>query len=142
MNIRPRRPGSASLDALLDGDRDDGTPVARVLTAARVPGTPAELARLDSARAAFLGVRRGAHRSAVPAATRTAAGRLLVLKAIAALSGATLVGGVAYAATNTHLLGGGSHNKPGQHQSAAPSGNQDGSNPGAGGQQAQQPGAA
>jgi hypothetical protein len=108
MRRRPRF-SSASLDALLDGDCDDGTALARVLIAAGAPGTPQELAGLDAARAAFVRAAPAPSRppmTPLSAATRTAAGRLLAVKAIAAVSGATLIGGVAYAATSTHLLGG------------------------------------
>jgi hypothetical protein len=120
MRRRPRL-NSASLEELLDGGRIADAAVSRVVSAARAPATPEELAGLDATRSAF-------HRSSqawgrrpigsVPAATRTAAGRLLALKVIAAVGGASLIGGAAYAATNTQLLGGGTKHHHGPSQQA------------------------
>jgi hypothetical protein len=124
MRGRPRL-GSAVLEQLLEGAVDDGTALAGVLAAAQAAGTPAELTGLDAARAAFVATHvaeAALPRPSVaklPAVTRTTAGRLLALKAIAAVSGATLVGGVAYAASGARLLGG-SHHTPAQHTSGVP----------------------
>jgi hypothetical protein len=115
MRRRPRLT-SASFEELLDGGRVADAGLSRVISAARAPADPGELAGFDAARAAFDRTCRAPNRrpvSSVPAATRTAAGRLLAIKAIAAVAGATLVGGAAYAASNTQLLGGGSpHHGP------------------------------
>jgi hypothetical protein len=108
MRRRPRLT-SASLEELLDGGRVSDAALSRVVTAARAPATPDELAGLDAAQSAFHRSSQAWGRrpiSSVPAATRTAAGRLLAVKAIAAVGGASLIGGAAYAATNTPLLGG------------------------------------
>lgn len=108
---RRRSEAEDGFEDLLDGRATRGSALAGVLSAARAPGTPDELGGLSTARTAFLTAqqahpKRGAAASGLPGATRSAAGRLLVLKAVAAVSGATLVGGVAYAATGAHLLGG------------------------------------
>src|SRR5437763_6068037 len=116
---RRSRLNSASLENHLDGGRVADTPLARVLSAARAPALPDELAGLPAARTAFVQARHGAPRhprAGLPAASRTAAGRLLAIKAVAALGGATLIGGVAYA-SNVGILGGSSPQKPSQHTS-------------------------
>jgi hypothetical protein len=119
---RRARQESAALDLLLEGGVAEDTPLSRVLAAAMAPGTPHDLAGLDAARSAFLATGPAAqHRPpALPAATRIAAGRLLTLKAIAAVGGATLIGGVAYAASDAGLLGGSSPQRHGEHSSSAP----------------------
>lgn len=123
MRRRRRHATAASLDALLDGARDDGTALARVLAAARAPANPRETTGLDAARTAFIGAA-NAPRPARPkrhGGTRSVAGRLVALKAIAAVSGASLIGGVAYAASSTNLLNHPSGHHPGHHRSAASS---------------------
>lgn len=110
---RRRRAAEDGFEDLLDGRDPGSSALGRVLDAARAPGRPDELSGLGQAQAAFLMARqphrtRAARGSRLPATTRSAAGRLFVLKAAAAVSGVTLVGGVAYAATGAHLLGGGS----------------------------------
>jgi hypothetical protein len=115
---RRAHPSSADLERLLDGQPANGTALSRVLGAARAPGSPDELVGLDAARAAYVAARSpspAGTRSPVatlPAVTRTTAGRLLALKALAALSGASLIGGAAYAATSSGLLGGTTHHHP------------------------------
>jgi hypothetical protein len=111
-------------EAFLDGSHADDSALSTVLEAARAPGTREDMAGLPAARNAFMSVpylrtRPAASVSRLPAATRTAAGRLLALKFVAAVSGVTLVGGAAYAATGAQLLGGSS---PHRHStsSAAP----------------------
>jgi hypothetical protein len=104
--------GSAALEQLLNSDARDSTQLAQLLAAACAAGTPEELAGLDATRTAFLADRQAPGHSVgrLPAVTRTTAGRLFALKALAAVSGATLIGGVAYAtASNTGLLGGSHH---------------------------------
>lgn len=49
----PRRRGHADLDAAREGRNTDSDDVARLLEAARAPGTQEELAGLAAARAAF-----------------------------------------------------------------------------------------
>ena len=120
---RRLRLGSARrYEELLDGARADDRALSDLLAAARAPGTRDEVAGLATARTEFLNTRfrpiRGATKS-LPAATRTAARRLLVLKAVAALSGATLIGGTAYAATGTDLLGGSSKDPAPRHGSSS-----------------------
>ncbi|MDT4921969.1 MAG: hypothetical protein QOI15_2871, partial [Pseudonocardiales bacterium] len=119
MNRRQSSSGDP-FEELLDGRTPDDSALARLLTAARAPGTRNEMAGLPAARTAFLDARQPRRAGAIrlPAATRTAAGRLFALKAVAAVSGATLVGGVAYAATDTNLLGGTDHRKHGPVASA------------------------
>jgi hypothetical protein len=113
------RPGSGRrYEDYLDGSYSDDSALSGLLDAARAPGTREDMAGLPAARTAFRSVpfvrsRPAASVSRLPAATRTAAGRLLALKFVAAVSGATLVGGAAYAATGAKLLGGGS---PGPHK--------------------------
>jgi hypothetical protein len=114
MTRQPRH-GSARLELLLDEDVFEDTRLSRVLSVARQPAAAEELAGLTEARAAFvlalnppLTTRASSGR---PARSRSLAGRLLALKAVAAVSGATLVGGVALAATQANFLG----NSP-QHQ--------------------------
>ena len=122
MTRRPRL-SSASLDALLDGEYDDGA-LARVLTAARAPGAPQDLAGLEATRAAFVRVSHAPGRPPIgvlSTATKKVAGRLLAVKAVAAISGATLIGGVAYAASTTGLLGNHPSHHPGQQQSVSTS---------------------
>jgi hypothetical protein len=118
------RAGSAAAERLLDGDVADASALSRVLAAARAPGRPEEVAGLDAARAAFMRAMPTASRppaSHRPTAPRTAVGRLLTLKAIAAVGGATLAGGAAYAASTGGLLGGPSGDRPGHHAPASPS---------------------
>ena len=111
------RPGSGRrYEEFLDGSRSDDSALSALLDAARAPGTREDMAGLPAARTAFMSVpyvrtRPAASVSRLPAATRTAAGRLLALKFVAAVSGVTLVGGAAYAATGAKLLGG-SHSPP------------------------------
>jgi hypothetical protein len=121
MKRHPRHTSAANLERLLDGYLVDGSPVSRVLSAARAPGTASEVAGLGAARSAFM------HASRLPArtdldiraaATRTAAGRLFILKVLAAVSGTTLVGGAAYAAADAGLLGSTWHRPPAQHSNA------------------------
>jgi hypothetical protein len=106
------RPGSGRrYEEFLDGSYTDDSALSALLDAARAPGTREDMAGLPAARTAFMSVpyvrtRPAASVSRLPAATRTAAGRLLALKFVAAVSGATLVGGAAYAATGAKLLGG------------------------------------
>jgi hypothetical protein len=119
--MRSARISSASAERLLAGDVTDGSAISRLLAAARAPGTPEEVADVEAARSTFVLTTLASPRTPInirPAATRTAAVRLLTLKAIAAVSGATLIGGVAYAASNTALLGGTSHpnHEPAHHQ--------------------------
>jgi hypothetical protein len=94
---------------LLDGRPSDDSALFELLTAARAPGTRHDMLGLPAAREAFLDVRRQRRGSTrrLPAATRTAARRLVTLKAMAAVSGATMIGGVAYAASEANLLVGG-----------------------------------
>jgi hypothetical protein len=116
---RRQRAAEDRFESLLDGRHPDDSALARVLSAASAPGTADELAGLAAARAAFVMAQQPRDKRAavgLPGATRSAAGRLFVLKAVAAVSGATLVGGVAYAATGAHLLGGG----PEHHRVHAP----------------------
>jgi hypothetical protein len=113
MSRRHRLGSGRRYEELLNGSRRDDSMLSAVLDAARAPGTRDEMAGLPEARAAFMSVpyvrsRPAASVSSLPAATRTAAGRLLALKFLAAVSGATLIGGAAYAATGAKLLGGGS----------------------------------
>lgn len=111
------RPGSGRrYEELLDRSHSDDSALSALLDAARAPGTREDMAGLPAARTAFMSVpyvrtRPAASVSRLPAATRSAAGRLLALKFVAAVSGATLVGGAAYAATGAKLLGG-SHGPP------------------------------
>src|SRR4051794_7711893 len=120
--MNPRRSSSGDpFEELLDGRSPDNSALARLLTAARAPGTRDEMGGLPAARSAFLEARqpRRSRATRLPAATRPAAGKLFALKALAAVSGATLVGGVAYAATDTSLLGGTDHHRHGPAASAS-----------------------
>jgi hypothetical protein len=113
MSSRHRLGSGRRYEDLLNGSRPDDSALSALLDAARAPGTREEMAGLPAARTAFMSVpyvraRPAASVSRLPAATRTAAGRLLALKFVAAVSGVTLVGGAAYAATGAKLLGGGS----------------------------------
>jgi hypothetical protein len=105
---RLARHGLERLEFLLDEDVLEDTRLCRVLSAARQPTHADELGGLVQARAAFVSTFNPAHeaREAVsrPTGRRTFAGRLLAVKAVAAVSGATLVGGVALAASHTSLL--------------------------------------
>lgn len=128
MKRQPRHSSAAAFERLLDGDVADGTAVSTVLSAARAPGAPREVAGLEAARAAFVRASITPARTTLDsraAATRTAAGRLFVLKVIAAVSGTTLVGGAAYAAADAGLLGSVWHGSRAHHGSA-PSGSEPG----------------
>jgi len=132
--IRQHRPGSGRhYEELLDGSRSDDSALSALLDAARAPGTREDMAGLPAARNSFMSVpymrsRPAASVSRLPAATRTAAGRLLALKLVAAVSGVTLVGGAAYAATGAQLLGGSSPHKH-STSSTAPAPNNRGGGP-------------
>lgn len=122
MSRRHRFGSGRRYEELLDGARSDDSALSAVLDAARAPATRTELSGLSTARNAFMSVpyvrtRPAASVSRLPAATRSAAGRLLALKLVAALSGISLVGGAAFAASGTDLLGGTS---PRHHSPAGP----------------------
>ena len=121
MSRRHRLGSGRRYEELLDGARSDDSALSGLLDAARAPAAREEMSGLATARNAFMSVpyvrtRPAASVSKLPAATRTAAGRLLALKLVAAISGVTLVGGAAYAATGADLLGGG----PQQHSPSSP----------------------
>jgi hypothetical protein len=123
MTRRHRLGSGRRFEELLDGSRPDDSALSGLLDAARAPGSRDEMTGLPAARSAFMSVpyvrgRPAASVSRLPAATRTAAGRLLALKFVAALSGATLVGGAAYAATGARLLGGSTPHKHPTYRSA------------------------
>jgi hypothetical protein len=128
---RRNHPGSGRrYEEFLDGSRSDDSALSAMLDAARAPGTRDEMAGLPAARTAFMSApylrtRPAASVSKLPAATKSAAGRLLALKFVAAVSGATLIGGAAYAATGAKLLPGSSspHKHSTTTSAAAPGGN-------------------
>jgi hypothetical protein len=124
---RHARHGSAGLELLLDEDILDGTGLSRVLSAARQPTQAEELAGLSSARAAFVATFNPPHtvrtHAGRRAGSRSVAGRLIALKAAAAVTGVTLVGGVAFAATQTNLLSNPTHH---EHNQQAPQASQAG----------------
>jgi hypothetical protein len=129
MSRRHRLGSGRHYEELLHGARADDSALSALLDAARAPGTRDEMAGLPAARNAFLAApylhtRPAASVRRLPATTRTAAGRLLALKLVAAVSGVTLVGGAAYAATGAKLLGGGSSH---HRTSASSTANQPGS---------------
>ena len=122
MSRRHRLGSGRRYEELLDGARSDDSALSGLLDAARAPAAREEMSGLATARNAFMSVpyvrtRPAASVSKLPAATRTAAGRLLALKLVAAISGVTLVGGAAYAATGADLLGGSS---PHRHSPSSP----------------------
>ena len=121
---RHARHGSAGLELLLDDEVLEDTRLSRVLSAARAPAQAEELAGLVAARTAFASTFTAPLATRVPAnRPKALAGRLIALKAIAAVSGATLVGGVAFAASHSNLLRSPAHH---QHNQQAPQGPQPG----------------
>lgn len=126
MSRRHRFGSGRRYEELLDGSRSDDSALSGLLDAARAPAAREEMSGLPTARNAFMSVpyvrtRPAASVSKLPATSRSAAGRLLALKLVAAVSGVTLVGGAAYAATGADLLGGSQHQQsPSSPASSAP----------------------
>ncbi len=111
----PDRRRADPFENLLEGRVADGSPLATVLSAARAPGTAAEIAGLDAALSAFYRLGPATRPFALVHAPPNPPHRWLALKVAATASALSLAGGVAYAATGADFLTGGSPRPPGTH---------------------------